>query len=159
MHGLHQFLARHADQVGAPGELVRLLVDHEGVPLARTRSGTLQLTEDEYGLRVEAQLDKTNPDAARVMSALRRGDISQMSFAFETVQDSWSKDKRTRELKEVKLFDVSIVTYPAYEETTVALRSDSANSTEAVTIKTSSLALRRAQIAIQRQSTAVRQPS
>tara|TARA_R110000822_G_scaffold121075_6_gene254819 strand:- start:507 stop:1757 length:1251 start_codon:yes stop_codon:yes gene_type:complete len=141
------------------GADVRLLVDHEGVPLARTRSGTLQLTEDEYGLRVEAQLDETNPDAARVMSALRRGDISQMSFAFETVQDSWSKDKRTRELKEVKLFDVSIVTYPAYEETTVALRSDSANSTEAVTIKTSSLALRRAQIAIQRQSTAVRQPS
>jgi len=86
-----------------------------------------------------------------VMSALRRGDVSQMSFAFETVKDSWSDDRRTRELREVKLFDVSVVTYPAYEETMVQLRNKQANDTEPDTIKSSSLALRRAQIAIQRQ--------
>lgn len=133
------------------GADVRLLVDHEGVPLARTKSGTLTIREDDKGLLVEAMLDETNPDAARVMSALRRGDVSQMSFAFETVKDSWSTDKRTRELKEVKLFDVSVVTYPAYEETMVQLRNKQANNTEPDTIKSSSLALRRAQIAIQRQ--------
>lgn len=141
------------------GADVRLLVDHAGVPLARTKSGTLRISEDDKGLRVEADLDETNPDAARVMSALRRGDVSQMSFAFEPVKDAWSKDNKTRELKEVKLFDVSVVTYPAYEETMVALRNLQANDTEATTVKTSSLALRRAQIAIQRTSRAVQQPS
>jgi HK97 family phage prohead protease len=114
------------------GADVRLLIDHEGVPLARTRSGTLSLSEDEIGLRIEAMLDENNPDAAKVMSALRRGDLSQMSFAFQTVKDSWSDDKRTRELKEVRLYDVSVVTYPAYEETVAELRNR--NSTQADTV-------------------------
>lgn len=141
------------------GADVRLLVDHEGVPLARTKSGTLRIMEDDKGLRVEADLDEANPDAARVMSALRRGDVSQMSFAFEPVKDSWSSDKKTRELKEVKLFDVSVVTYPAYEETMVQLRNAQSNDTDTTTVKTSSLALRRAQLAIQRTSRAVQQPT
>lgn len=141
------------------GADVRLLVDHEGVPLARTKSGTLRMTEDDYGLKVEAQLDEANPDAARIMSALRRGDVSQMSFAFEVVKDSWSDDRRTRELKEVKLFDVSVVTYPAYEETMVKLRNASANNTDKDIVRASSLALRRAQLAIQRQRIAVRKPT
>jgi HK97 family phage prohead protease len=141
------------------GADVRLLVDHEGVPLARTKSGTLRIKEDDKGLRVEADLDEANPDAARVMSALRRGDVSQMSFAFEPVKDSWSGDKKTRELKEVKLYDVSVVTYPAYEETMVQLRNAQANNTNTTTVKQSSLALRRAQIAIQRTSRAVQQPT
>ena len=141
------------------GADVRLLVDHEGVPLARTKSGTMRISEDDKGLRVEADLDEANPDAARVMSALRRGDVSQMSFAFEPIQDSWSKDKKTRELKEVKLFDVSVVTYPAYEETMVQLRNTQANDTRQDNVKTSSLALRRAQIAIQRTTRAVQQPT
>ncbi|CAB4153721.1 Prohead protease [uncultured Caudovirales phage] len=127
------------------GADVRLLIDHDGVPLARTKSGTLTLAEDEIGLRIEAQLDESNPDAAKLMSALRRGDVSQMSFAFQTVKDSWSTDKRTRELKEVRLYDVSVVTYPAYEETVAELRS--ANNTVTDTVKTvSPLALRKRQI-------------
>ena len=127
------------------GADVRLLIDHEGVPLARSKSGTLTLEEDDFGLRIEAQLDETNPDAAKIMSALRRGDISQMSFAFETVKDSWSQDKRTRELREVKLFDVSVVTYPAYEQTVAELRSR--NNTETVTVpNNTSLNLRKRQI-------------
>ena len=127
------------------GADVRLLIDHEGVPLARSKSGTLTLEEDDFGLRVEAQLDETNPDAAKIMSALRRGDISQMSFAFETVKDSWSQDKRTRELREVKLFDVSVVTYPAYEQTVAELRSR--NNTETDTVpSTAPTNLRKRQI-------------
>jgi HK97 family phage prohead protease len=111
------------------GADVRLLIDHEGVPLARTKSGTLSLIEDEKGLRVEAQLDPSNPDAARVMSAMRRGDISQMSFAFRTIKDAWSPDRATRELKEVQLFDVSVVTFPAYEATVAELRAKEMNVT------------------------------
>lgn len=104
------------------GADVRLLVDHEGVPLARTKSGTLVLEEDDRGLRVEADLDPTNPDAARIISAMRRGDLSQMSFAFRTIKDAWNNDRSVRELREVQLFDVSVVTFPAYEETVAELR-------------------------------------
>ena len=127
------------------GADVRLLIDHEGVPLARTKSGTLTLTEDEIGLRIEAQLDESNPDAAKVISALRRGDLSQMSFAFQTVKDAWSKDKQVRELKEVRLYDVSVVTYPAYEQTVAELRSANNTVTDTV-VAVSPLALRKRQI-------------
>jgi HK97 family phage prohead protease len=104
------------------GADVRLLIDHEGVPLARTKSGTMKLMEDERGLKVEAELDPTNPDAARVLSAMRRGDLSQMSFAFDAVRDSWSANGQERELQEVRLYDVSVVTFPAYEETIAEVR-------------------------------------
>lgn len=129
------------------GADVRLLIDHEGVPLARSKSGTLTLEEDNRGLRVEAELDPSNPDAARIMSAMKRGDLSQMSFAFRTIKDSWSNDKMTRELREVQLFDVSIVTFPAYEETVAELRKRNNN----VIVPTSSnLLLRKNQIALQK---------
>lgn len=105
------------------GADVRLLIDHGGVPLARTTSGTLMLEEDDKGLLVEADLDPLNPDAARVISAMRRGDMSQMSFAFRAVKDSWNEDRTVRELREVKLFDVSIVTFPAYENTVAEVRN------------------------------------
>lgn len=129
------------------GADVRLLIDHEGIPLARTKSGTLSLIEDERGLFVEAELDPSNPDAARVISAMRRGDMNQMSFAFRTIKDAWAKDRSTRDLKEVQLYDVSIVTFPAYEETVAELRSRK----EIGTVESaSSLLLRKNQLAIAR---------
>jgi HK97 family phage prohead protease len=130
------------------GADVRLLIDHEGVPLARTKSGTLMLEEDERGLKVMADLDPLNPDAARVISAMRRGDMTQMSFAFRTIKDSWSADRSVRELREVQLFDVSVVTFPAYEATVAELR----NANTATTISpTTSVSVRKAQIALARQ--------
>ena len=129
------------------GADVRLLIDHVGVPLARSKSGTLALEEDERGLRVEAELDPMNPDAARIMSAMKRGDLSQMSFAFRTVKDSWNADRSVRELREVQLFDVSVVTFPAYEQTVAELR----NRQMPVTVEpVSTLALRKSQIALQK---------
>lgn len=127
------------------GADVRLLIDHDGVPLARTRSGTMSLEEDERGLRVEAELDPANPDAARVLSAMRRGDLSQMSFAFKTIKDSYNEDRSVRELKEVKLFDVSIVTFPAYEDTVAELRTR--NETATVTVA-SNILIRKNQVLI-----------
>lgn len=129
------------------GADVRLLIDHEGVPLARTKSGTLKLAEDDRGLRVEATLDPLNPDAARVISAMKRGDLSQMSFAFRTIKDSWSADRMTRELREVQLFDVSIVTFPAYEQTVAELRTKKDDVTVA---PTTGVLLRKSQIELQK---------
>jgi len=129
------------------GADVRLLIDHEGIPLARSKSGTLQMVEDERGLRVEADLDPMNPDAQRVLSAMRRGDMTQMSFAFRTIKDSWNRDRSMRELKEVQLYDVSIVTFPAYEETVAELRK---KGDQAIVNSANSLLLRKNQLAIAR---------
>jgi hypothetical protein len=129
------------------GADVRLLIDHDGVPLARTKSGTMALEEDERGLRVEAELDPMNPDAARIMSAMKRGDLSQMSFAFRTIKDNWNPDRTVRELREVQLFDVSVVTFPAYEQTVAELR----RKQETATVQTTSgVLLRKNQIALQK---------
>lgn len=127
------------------GADVRLLIDHEGIPLARTKSGTLALEEDDRGLRVEAELDPSNPDAARVISAMRRGDMSQMSFAFRTIKDSWSSDRSSRELREVQLYDVSVVTFPAYEQTVAELRK---LKTDATVSQTNRLLLRKNQLLV-----------
>ena len=135
------------------GADVRLLIDHEGVPLARTKSGTLRLSEDERGLAVEAELDPMNPDAARVISAMKRGDLSQMSFAFRTIKDSWSDDRTVRELREVQLFDVSVVTFPAYEQTVAEIRSrllqDEAQP-PTLTSTSTAVSVRKAQLALAR---------
>jgi len=134
------------------GADVRLLIDHEGVPLARTKSGTLRISEDERGLAVEAELDPMNPDAARVISAMKRGDLSQMSFAFRTIKDSWSDDRSVRELREVQLFDVSVVTFPAYEETVAEIRGRLLQDAEQVAnlSPTTRVSVRKAQLAIAR---------
>jgi HK97 family phage prohead protease len=129
------------------GADVRLLINHEGVPLARSKSGTLALEEDERGLRVEADLDPMNPDSARILSAMKRGDISQMRFAFRTIKDAWSDDRSVRELREVQLFDVSVVTFPAYEATVAELRNAQTSSTVS---STTSVSVRKAQIALAR---------
>lgn len=127
------------------GADVRLLIDHEGIPLARTKSGSLALYEDERGLAMETELDPLNPDAARVISAMARGDMNQMSFAFRTIKDSWNKDRSVRELREVQLYDVSVVTFPAYEETVAELRSRKSTTT---LDQTNSLLVRKNQLAI-----------
>jgi HK97 family phage prohead protease len=126
------------------GADVRLLFDHDGAPLARTKSGTLRLSEDSRGLKVEADLDPANPLAQQIMSGLRRGDLNQMSFAFRTIKDNWNTDRSVRELREVQLYDVSVVTYPAYEETIAELRNMHYTAPSAPT------RLRRQQVAIAR---------
>lgn len=107
----------------AEADDVRLLVNHEGVPLARTKSGTLSLVEDEIGLRAEAQLDPSSPLVQTIRSAMDRGDLDQMSFAFSVVRQTWSPDYAARAIAEVRLFDVSVVTYPASPSTSANLRA------------------------------------
>jgi HK97 family phage prohead protease len=92
---------------------VRFLVNHDGIPLARTSSGTLKLEEDDYGLFVRAELDPHNPTVAEVASAMKRGDLNEMSFAFAAIKDNFDNSGENREVNEARLFDVSVVTYPA----------------------------------------------
>jgi len=92
---------------------VRFLVNHDGIPLARTSSGTLELEEDDYGLFVRAELDPSNPTVAEVASAMKRGDLNEMSFAFQAIKDEFDQNGQNRSVNEARLFDVSVVTYPA----------------------------------------------
>lgn len=113
---------------------VRLLVNHDGVPLARTKSGTLALEVDDVGLRWDApSLDPANPDVQRLTSAMSRGDIDQCSFAgyFTDVQRNNGVD----EVREVQLMDVSVVTYPWYEDTTASLTGNRNVDRELVQIR------------------------
>ena len=104
---------------------VRFLVNHEGLPLARTASGTLRLDEDKRGLHVSATFDATDPDVRRIVPKMQRGDLNQMSFAFGIVKDEWTEKDSKRNLTELSLAggDVSVVTYPANPNASIALRA------------------------------------
>jgi len=108
----------------ASGEPVYLLVNHdtESLPLASTGSGTLQLREDGTGLMMTADLDPSNPRAAELYSALSRGDVEKMSFAFSIAPGGESRDGGVRTLTDVNLYEVSVVTWPAYDDTQVGVR-------------------------------------
>ena len=101
---------------------VRMLVNHDGVPLARTKSGTLKLSADP-DLRAIADLDPMNPTVQEVRSAMDRGDLDQMSIGMRVTRQEWNGDYTERTIREAELFDVSIVTFPASPTTTATLRS------------------------------------
>lgn len=146
MNGFTELVARGAAKKSAEEADVRLLVNHGGVALARTKSGTMTLESDDIGLRVRAELDPANPVVAELRSAMDRGDMDEMSFAFRAINDEWSPDYRERTIREVKLFDVSVVTFPANPATVAQLR-DSTEPVESTTTEPSgrSLALARRQ--------------
>lgn len=104
---------------------LHLLINHEGMPLARTKSGTLRLSTDSKGLLVEADLDRRDPDVQRLETKMERGDMDEMSFAFRVKADQWSDDDTERTLTEVSLHkgDVSVVNFGANPATSAQLNS------------------------------------
>jgi hypothetical protein len=105
---------------------VRLLLNHDpNFVLARTASGTMELSEDPKGLRVYAQIAPVSY-ANDIRVLMRRGDLSQMSFGFTVQEDEWTNENGqiVRTLKQIgSIADTSIVTYPAYVQTDAAVRS------------------------------------
>ena len=106
---------------------VFLLINHDtdSLPLASTQSGTMSLREDNVGLYMEATLDPKNPRAAELASALERGDVDKMSFAFTVAPDGDTRSEGLRTLTDLDLYEVSVVTWPAYDATSVGMRSAS----------------------------------
>ena len=105
---------------------IKMFVNHDTTRvLASKRAGTLRLSEDAHGLRVEADLPPTT-DGKDLAILMKRGDVDSMSFGFSVPSggDTWSPDGTTRELREVRLHEVSIVTaFPAYTATSAGVRS------------------------------------
>jgi len=108
-------------------DVVFLYNHNDDTVMARTASGTLKLSEDRTGLRVRAELDPADTDVARLLPKLERGDISKMSFAFSVAKESWETLDDGDELRTVEdvnpLWDVSAVTFPAYDGTDASLRA------------------------------------
>lgn len=116
----------------APGAFANSLADDvrsffnhdENNILGRTKAGTLRISEDERGLKYEVDLPDTQAGRDLAVS-MERGDVDGSSFAFTVLRDSWDEtgDMPLRTLEEVRLFEVGPVTMPAYDDTTVGLRS------------------------------------
>jgi len=102
---------------------IRALFEHNSAyVLGRNKAGTLKLSEDEQGLAVEIEPPQT-AWAKDLIQSIERGDINQMSFGFRVNADKWTQkgSEYIRELTEIDLFEVSVVTFPAYTETSISI--------------------------------------
>ena len=105
---------------------IRALIDHETrLVLGRNKAGTLELKEDSHGLWGRVSINRNDQDAMNLYERVKRRDVDQCSFGFEIIKE----DTEIREdgsvhwtIREVKLYEVSVVTFPAYEETSVSAR-------------------------------------
>ena len=128
-------------------EDVRFLVNHDQskIPLARsrknTKNSTMQLTVDDEGMEIRVELDvENNSEARNLYSAIERGDITGMSFMFGIEDEEWEgldTDYPTRHIKSIStVVEVSAVTFPAYEDTSIAARDKSAVDTARLAVET-----------------------
>lgn len=113
---------------------VYLFFNHDGFDLASTKNGSLRLSSNSIGLLSEAELDPASPYSMEVYRRVQRRSLTQMSFAFQVVRERWEDrqgneasfvDAPVRRILEVKLFDTSVVSFPANPGTSVDVKSAS----------------------------------
>lgn len=110
---------------GALADDIRCLIDHETrLVLGRNKAGTLTLKVDARGLWGEAKINPNDQDAVNLYERVKRGDVDQCSFGFDILDEEFEDrgDSVKWTIKKVKLYEVSVVTFPAYEETSVSAR-------------------------------------
>ena len=110
---------------GALSDDIRCLIDHETrLVLGHNKAGTLDLKTDSRGLWGEVKVNQKDQDAMNLYERVKRGDVNQCSFGFEILDEEF-EDRGTEvhwTIKKVKLYEVSVVTFPAYDETEVSAR-------------------------------------
>ena len=108
------------------GEDIRALIDHETrLVLGRNKAGTLELREDSHGLWGRIRINPNDQDAVNLYERVKRGDVNQCSFGFDIVSEEtdFREDGSAHwTITEVRLYEVSVVTFPAYEDTAVSAR-------------------------------------
>jgi len=106
-------------------DVVALMAHDTGRVLGRTSSGTLTLAEDKRGLSFSLDIDPSTPDGATALGLVRRRDIAGCSFGFQVRAEAWRETDGlpVRTLEEIDLFEITLTAWPAYQDTTVALRS------------------------------------
>lgn len=115
------------------GRDIRALVDHNTrLVMGRTTAGTLTLREDATGLYGEILVNERDSDAMNLYARVQRGDVTQCSIGFDIVSEEYvvSPDGQTCTwtIRDVNLYEVSVVTFPAYEATSVEARSENASA-------------------------------
>lgn len=109
------------------GEDIRALINHDStLVLGRSKAHTLELHEDDHGLWGKVTINRYDGDAMNLYNRVKRGDVDQCSFGFDIIkQDSEIRDDGSIHwtIREVKLYEVSACTFPAYEQTSISARS------------------------------------
>jgi HK97 family phage prohead protease len=112
-----------ADKSVAEQDDVYLFFDHEGLPLAATKAGTLTLESDKIGLYNDGRPDPRSQYSMEIVNRIERGELDAESYAFKVMRQEWNEDYTERRILEVKLYDVSVVSFPANPATVVQVRS------------------------------------
>lgn len=125
---------------GQLDEDVRCLIDHKTrLVLGRTKAGTLELRVDDHGLWFRVEINPLDVDATNLYARVQRGDVSQCSFGFDILEEEYRVDEATGNvhftIKAVRLYEGSIVTFPAYESTEAGARSQQAEEIRKKTLK------------------------
>lgn len=125
--GMTESVAPGAFSRTLPGGDIRALTNHDTtLVLGRTKAGTLTLREDERGLYGEVEINPNDSDAVNLYERVKRGDVDQCSFGFEIVSEEtdFREDGSVHwTIKDVDLYEVSVCTFPAYEQTGVEART------------------------------------
>ena len=128
--GVTETIDPHAfDRSIKDGDDVRVLVNHDTTKvLGRTEAGTATLRVDNVGLWASAEINEADTDATNEAARMERGDVTGASFGFEIrdIEREYDQSKGTihRILKDVRLFEVSVCTFPAYQKTAVGVREE-----------------------------------
>lgn len=112
---------------GALSDDIRCLIDHETrLVLGRTKANTLTLKTDSRGLWGEVKINPNDQDAVNLYERVKRGDVDQCSFGFDILAEEFEDrgDSVHWTIKKVKLYEVSVVTFPAYKDTSVSARKE-----------------------------------
>ena len=111
---------------GALSDDIRALIDHETrLVLGRNKANTLELKIDARGLWGRTKINPSDQDAMNLYARVERGDVNQCSFGFDILDEGtqYNEDGSVHwTIKKVKLYEVSVVTFPAYEDTAVTAR-------------------------------------
>lgn len=124
--GVREFVDPHAFDDALSGD-VRALINHDTrLVLGRTTAHTLQLRVDAHGLAGDITINRDDTDAMNLYARVQRGDVSQCSFGFDVLKDTvknYENGNMDFIIEKVRLYEVSVCTFPAYEETSATARS------------------------------------
>jgi uncharacterized protein len=119
----YEIISRGACDEETQMDDVVLVENHQGRAAAKTKNRTLELSTSDDGLFIKADLSK-NATGRELYEAIQNGFYDKMSFAFTVRKDSYDKESRTRRIEKIdRLYDVSVVDWPAYNQTSVSARS------------------------------------
>lgn len=112
---------------------IRALCDHESrIVLGRTSTGSLELRVDDHGLFARIRINQNDSDAINTWARVQRGDVDQASFGFRIIREdkTVNGDKIHWTLKDIKLYEITVCTFPAYESTSLSARADERRNLE-----------------------------